>query len=398
MRPETRNAGLRCGGAAEAVRTGFRRSPVLRSLAVGTWAGLLLLPFRNVRAALLLFLAVAAGLLLLHGVRALGRAEAWKKSAFRALLQRSLLTVSPYARSSTLPVLLAVFLVVPLALKEYYLDVLVMAGIYTLLALGLTIIVGFTGLLTLGFAAFYAVGAYTYALLTTKLGIGFWPSLPLAASAASLTGLLLSVPALRLRGDYLAIVTLGFGEILRLVLNNWDSLTNGPNGIPGIAPPSLAGFSLGALRPYYYLVLVFVVLAMVSVVRVKDSRIGRAWSAIRENEIAAASLGIDTTRYKLLAFAAGTFWAGVAGVLFAAKMRFVSPESFTFTESVLILSMVILGGLGNPYGAAAGAFLLVILPEVLRELQLYRMLILGIGLVLLMIFRPQGLLGKAGGR
>ncbi|MCC6345889.1 MAG: branched-chain amino acid ABC transporter permease [Nitrospirales bacterium] len=398
MRAGARDAELHGGDAAGKIRALFGRSPLFRSLVIGAWAGLLLLPFKNVRAALLLFMTVAAGLVLLYGARAFGRTEAWKKSAFRALLQRGARSVSPYARSSVLPVLLAVFLVVPLAVKDYYLDVLVMAGIYTLLALGLTIIVGFTGLLNLGFAAFYAVGAYAYALLNTKAGIGFWPSLPLAASAASLAGLLLAIPALRLRGDYLAIVTLGFGEILHLVLNNWDSLTNGPNGIAGIAPPSLAGFSLGALRPYYYLVLVFVILAGISVVRVKNSRIGRGWIAIRENEIAAASLGIDATKYKLLAFAAGTFWAGIAGALFAAKMRFVSPESFTFTESGLILSMVILGGLGNPYGAAAGAFLLVILPEVLRDLQLYRMLILGIGLVLLMVFRPQGLLGGRGGK
>jgi branched-chain amino acid transport system permease protein len=213
--------------------------------------------------------------------------------------------------------------------------------------------------------------------------------------AASLSGLLLAFPALRLRGDYLAIVTLGFGEILRIVLNNWDSFTNGPNGISGITPPFLFGISLGSLKIYYYLVLVIVLVSVLVMKRVELSRIGRAWIAVKENEIAASSMGINITRYKLYAFAFGTFWAGIAGILFAAKMRFVSPESFTFMESILILSMIILGGLGNIYGAVAGAFILVLLPEALRDVQSYRMLILGIGLVLIMIFRPQGLLGKA---
>ncbi|MBZ0155269.1 MAG: branched-chain amino acid ABC transporter permease [Alphaproteobacteria bacterium] len=398
MRPGDRDAELHHLSGAAKIRRLFQQVPLFRYLVIGTWAGLLFLPFKSARASLLLFVAVAAGQILLHGVRATGRGEAWKKSDFRALLHRGVRSASPYARSSVLPVLLAVSLVIPFMVKDYYLDVLIMSGIYILLALGLNVIVGFTGLLNLGFAAFYAIGAYAYALLNTRMGIGFWPSLPLAALAASLAGLLLAVPALRLRGDYLAIVTLGFGEILRLVLNNWDSLTNGPNGVSGIAPPSLAGFPLGALQHYYYLVLVFVLLAIVLIRRVENSRIGRAWIAIRENEIAAASMGINTTRYKLLAFAVGTFWAGIAGTLFAAKMRFISPESFTFMESILILSMVILGGLGTLYGAVVGAFLLVILPELLRELQLYRMLILGVGLVLLMVFRPQGLLGKARGK
>jgi branched-chain amino acid transport system permease protein len=204
---------------------------------------------------------------------------------------------------------------------------------------------------------------------------------------------LLAIPALRLRGDYLAIVTLGFGEIVRLVLNNWDSLTNGPNGITGISRPLLMGFSFAQLQYYYYLVFVIVIFAVVVIKRVESSRIGRAWIAIKENEIAASSMGINTMKYKLYAFTFGTFWAGIAGILFSAKMQFVSPESFTFMESILILSMIILGGIGNTYGAIVGAFILVILPEVLREVQLYRMLILGIGLVLLMIFRPQGILG-----
>jgi branched-chain amino acid transport system permease protein len=250
--------------------------------------------------------------------------------------------------------------------------------------------------LNLGFVAFYAIGAYAYALLNTKYGLGFWPALPFSLLLTTISGFLLAIPALRLRGDYLAIVTLGFGEIVRLILNNWDSLTKGPNGISGIAPPFIMSVSLGKISSYYYLVLCFVMLTVFITKRVYSSKIGRAWTAIREDEIAASVMGINTTLYKLYAFAFGAFWAGLAGASFAAKMQFVSPESFTFMESVLILCMVILGGLGSIPGVIIGAFLLVLLPEVLREVQMYRMLALGIGLVGLMIFRPQGLFGGKG--
>jgi branched-chain amino acid transport system permease protein len=263
--------------------------------------------------------------------------------------------------------------------------VAILVGIYVILALGLNVVVGFTGLLNLGFVAFYAIGAYTYALLNTKFGIGFWSALPFSLILTSVAGFLLAIPALRLRGDYLAIVTLGFGEIVRLILNNWDSMTRGPNGISGIAPPEILSISFGKLSHYYYLVLLFVILTLFITRRVYASRIGRAWVAIREDEIAASAMGINTTRYKLYAFAFGTFWAGLAGALFSGKM-----------QSVLILCMVILGGLGSIAGVIFGAFILVLLPEVLREVQLYRMLALGVGLVLMMIFRPQGLLGGKG--
>lgn len=365
------------------------RSPLLRALIAGLWAGMLFLPFGGAAAAALLCAAVTVGLAAVFSAPRLEIAA--------RLSRRGDAVLSIPRLKRLLPVLaVAVVLVLPFGVKDYYLDVLVIAGIYVLLALGLNVIVGYTGLLNLGFAAFYAIGAYAYALLNTKLGLGFWATLPLSAAAASLAGSFLAVPALRLRGDYLAIVTLGFGEILRLVLNNWDSLTNGPNGISGIEPPSVAGFSLDTLGTYYYLVLGLAALGFFVIRRVEGSRIGRAWIAIREDEIAAAAMGIDTTRYKLYAFAFGAFWAGIAGILFAAKMRFVSPESFTFMESVMVLSMIILGGLGALSGAVLGAVLLVVLPEVLREVQLYRMLLLGAGLVLLMIFRPQGLIGKTG--
>lgn len=356
----------------------------MKPILIALLSALLFLPFKGLSAAGIMFI----GVLTLLSVVSL-----FKKTKVIDAIKAIRIPKIERFKTFFIPVLLISFAAFPFILKDYYIDVLIMSGIYIILAIGLNIIVGFTGLLNLGFAAFYAIGAYTYAILNTKIGLGFWASLPISASFAALAGLLLAIPALRLRGDYLAIVTLGFGEIVRLVLNNWDSLTNGPNGITGIARPLLMGFSLAQLKYYYYVVFVIVIFATVVIRRVELSRIGRAWVAIKENEIAASSMGINTTKYKLYAFTFGTFWAGVAGILFSAKMQFVSPESFTFMESILILSMIILGGLGNTYGAIIGAFILVILPEVLRELQLYRMLILGIGLVLLMIFRPQGILG-----
>jgi branched-chain amino acid transport system permease protein len=279
---------------------------------------------------------------------------------------------------------------------DYFLDVAILAGIYIILALGLNVVVGFTGLLNLGFVAFYAFGAYSYALLNTRFGLGFWSALPFSVGLSAIAGFLLAIPALRLRGDYLAIVTLGFGEITRLILNNWDRLTMGPNGISGISAPAIFSLSLGKLSYFYYLVLFFVLISFFITKRVYSSKIGRAWVAIREDEIASSIMGINTTMYKLYAFAFGAFWAGLAGAVFAGKMQFVSPESFTFMESVLILCMVIIGGLGSIPGVILGAFILVLLPEMLREIQLYRMLALGAGLVLLMVFRPQGLFGGRG--
>jgi branched-chain amino acid transport system permease protein len=291
---------------------------------------------------------------------------------------------------------MCLLLLIPFLFRDYFIDVAILAGIYIILALGLNVVVGFAGLLNLGFVAFYAIGAYSYALLNIRFGLDFWSALPFSVVLTSVAGFLLAVPALRLRGDYLAIVTLGFGEITRLILNNWDSVTRGPNGISGIAPPVIMSVSLGKLSFYYYLVLFFVIVTVFITRRVYTSRIGRAWVAIREDEIASSVTGINTTLYKLYACAFGAFWAGLAGAIFAGKMQFVSPESFTFMESVLILCMVILGGLGSIAGVIVGAFLLVLLPEVLREVQLYRMLALGIGLVLLMVYRPQGLLGGKG--
>jgi len=285
-------------------------------------------------------------------------------------------------------------LILPFLLNNYYLDTLNLAVLYALLALGLNITVGYTGLLDLGYAAFYGVGAYLYALLSTEIGLSFWLGLPLGGLSAAFFGLLLGVITLRLRGDYLAIITLGFVQITYLVLNNWDAVTQGPNGIMQVGRPKIAGFVFHEPMHFYYLTLLFLLLTAISVHRLLHSQIGRAWRAIREDEVAAEAMGIDTTRMKVLAFSLGAGIAGVGGVFFAARYSFVSPESFTFLESVRILSMVVLGGMGSLPGVIVGAFLLTILPEVLRGLAEYRMLIFGAALVVMMVFRPQGLFGQ----
>lgn len=373
--------------------TGHRRissATLFRAAAVAAWASILFLPFKGLKASALLFGLLFVSIPALEAARSAVSPWLTRAASARKRLGELLPKDSRY-----LLLLLTPVLAVPLVAQNYIIDVAVLAGIYIILALGLNVVVGYTGLLNLGFVAYYAIGAYSFALLNTRLGLGFWSAMPLAVACTTVAGFLFAVPALRLKGDYLALVTLGFGEIVRITLNNWDSFTNGPNGIGGITAPALFGMPLTTLSAYYYLVLVFVVAAVLVMGRIQRSKIGRAWIALREDEIAASAMGIRSTMYKLYAVAFGAFWAGIAGCLFAAKMRFISPESFTFMESVLILSMVILGGLGSIGGVIAGAVILVVLPEVLREVQLYRMLALGAGIVLLMIFRPQGLFGGA---
>jgi len=302
------------------------------------------------------------------------------------------------------------------------------AVLYVMLALGLNIVVGFAGLLDLGYIAFYAVGAYVYALLASPqfgLHLPFWVILPLGAAVAALFGVILGAPTLKLRGDYLAIVTLGFGEIIRIFLNNLSrpvNITNGPQGITGIDPFRIGEFSFS--RPdtflglnfsgpikYYYLLLALTLLVIVINVRLQNSRIGRAWEAIREDETAARSMGIDTTRFKLLAFAMGASFGGLAGGTFSAMQSFISPESFVLVESIMVVSMVVLGGMGHIWGVIVGALLLSFVPEILRwtvtplqealfgrmliEPEVIRMLLFGLALVLIMLFRPAGLLPSA---
>lgn len=371
----------------------------LRPLIIALWFALLFLPFKGIYASAILFLVVFLSLvffklMLRHSRQFIERFEDKRKSLFHSI--RTTVSGSRALRSGGLFLLFALIVAVPFYAQDYFIDIAVLTGIYIILSQGLNVVVGFAGLLNLGFVAFYAIGAYSYALLNTKIGLGFWTAMPISVAIATFSGFLLAIPALRLRGDYLAIVTLGFGEIVRLTLNNWDSLTNGPNGIGGISHPYLFGMPIDSLGYYYYLIILFVALTIFIVRRVYRSRIGRAWIAIREDEIASFSVGINTTSYKLYSFAFGAFWAGIAGVLFAAKMQFISPESFSFMESVLILCMVILGGLGSVPGVILGAVILIVLPEMLREVQLYRMLALGSGLVLLMIFKPQGLFQPGG--
>jgi branched-chain amino acid transport system permease protein len=303
-----------------------------------------------------------------------------------------------------------------------------LAILFILLSLGLNIVVGFAGLLDLGYIAFYGVGAYCYALLASpQFGLHwpFWAILPLGAACACLFGVLLGAPTLKLRGDYLAIVTLGFGEIVRVFFNNLSqpvNITNGPQGISRIDPfrfgsfdfnarETLFGLTVSGPIKYYYLLLVVLLVVIVVNLRLQNSRIGRAWEAIREDEVAARAMGIDTTRMKLFAFAMGASFGGIAGGMFAAIQGFISPESFVLVESVMVLAMVVLGGMGNIWGVIAGAVLLSFVPELLRhtvdpvqkamfgkaiiEPEVIRMLLFGLALVVMMLYRPAGLLPSA---
>ncbi len=290
---------------------------------------------------------------------------------------------------------LALCALVPLGVDSYQVKVLTQALIWVALGLGLNIIVGQTGLLVLGYMAFYAVGAYTYGIVNNNLPmVGFWPLLPLGGLFAIIAGLAIGIPVLRLRGDYLAIVTLGFGEIVNQVLLNMVGVTGGSNGIAGVPKPSLFGISLNPAQGtvyVYYLAMLLAVVTIIAVSRLRDSRLGRSWMAMREDEVACEMMGIDKTRAKLAAFALGACWAGLGGVLFAAKESLVTPVAFGFMESITILCVVVLGGLGSIWGVALGAVIIVALPEYLRAFSEYRMLLFGACLVLMMVFRPQGL-------
>lgn len=283
--------------------------------------------------------------------------------------------------------------------NPYHLDVLTNALLYALLALGLNLIVGLTGVLHLGYAAFFAIGAYTYGLLNVHLGCPFWLGMAPAAVVAGLSGVALGIPALRVRGDYLAIVTLGFGEIVRIAFTNLEAWTGGPNGLLGIDHPRLWFPSQGVIdfgvasAPYYYLVCVATALVAGVCVRMSRSRIGRAWRAIREDELAASCMGIPVLHLKLLAQGCGGAIAGIAGAIFAAKQGTVTPDSFDFILSVMVLAMVVLGGLGSVRGAIVGALLLGSLPELLRGFEQYRMLLFGLAMILMMRLRPQGFFG-----
>jgi branched-chain amino acid transport system permease protein len=304
---------------------------------------------------------------------------------------------NPQQRNILVGIIAVLAVLFPQILSAYQTNVMTTALMYVVLGLGLNIVVGLAGLLDLGFVAFYAVGAYTYALLNLHFGLGFWTALPIGGLFSATFGILLGFPVLRLRGDYLAIVTLGFGEIIRLILENWGEFSKGPSGISNISRPGFFGieFDLQSSIIYtYYLMIIFVIVTIFVVNRLQDSRLGRAWIALREDEIACQAMGIDKRKTKLVAFSLGAFWAGIMGVMFAAKTTFVNPASFTFLESAIILAIVVLGGMGSIVGVLLGALILILMPEYLRALSQYRMLAFGAILVCMMIFRPQGLISN----
>src|SRR6185312_10971800 len=368
--------------------------------------------------------AVFVGRLLLLAWRARSRAAA--RHANRAFAERI-----TRAGKYVAPLLLILALVVPLSGDRYYLDLGILVMTYVMLGWGLNIVVGLAGLLDLGYVAFYAVGAYSYAIISTTYGLGFWTCLPIAGVLAALWGIMLGFPVLRLRGDYLAIVTLAFGEIIRIVITNWVSLTNGPNGISGIPRPTLFGLKFtpaggpGSFSDFfhlppsptwravylYYVILVLALLTNWVTLRLRRLPLGRAWEALREDEVACRSLGINVRNTKLMAFAIGAMFGGFAGAFFATRQAFISPESFTFIESATVLAIVVLGGMGSQLGVALAALIMVGGLEMLRdflswlgdqmgsaffagvanELPLYRMLIFGLALVVMMVLRPRGL-------
>ncbi len=295
-----------------------------------------------------------------------------------------------------LPSLVAVsifILAFPFVFSLYQTNIMISALIYVMLGLGLNIVVGLAGLLDLGYVAFYAVGAYSYALLNHHFGLSFWIVLPVGGLLGALFGIMLGFPVLRLRGDYLAIVTLGFGEIIRLILENWNDFSFGPSGIAGIPRPPFFGIENSVHEStifIYFVIIALCILTIFIVNRLQDSRIGRAWIALREDEIACQAMGIDKARTKLTAFALGATWAGMGGVVFAAKTTFVNPSSFTIWESIIILCIVVLGGMGSIIGVIVGALILILLPEYLRAFSEYRMLMFGMLLVIMMVFRPGG--------
>lgn len=357
-----------------------------------------------------LILALAAAIVLLRHRKGIVTGEEREKVSDQAgaALQRASVWLGP--------VIIAVAIVLPILpfVDRRLLDIAILVLTYVMLGWGLNIVVGLAGLLDLGYVAFYAVGAYTFALLAHHADLSFWACLPLAGAFAAFSGLLLGIPVLRLRGDYLAIVTLGFGEMIRVILTNWYKFTNGPDGISGIPRPTFFGlpftnrvteggvsfhqfFGL-AFTPLhriiflYYLILGLALITNLFTLRIRKLPIGRAWEALREDEIACRSLGINPTNTKLTAFVIGAMFGGFAGSFFATRQGFVSPESFTFIESAIILAIVVLGGMGSQLGVVIAAFLLIGVPEWFRDLQEFRMLAFGAAMVAIMIWRPRGLL------
>ncbi|WP_407312546.1 branched-chain amino acid ABC transporter permease [Desulfosporosinus sp. SB140] len=292
-------------------------------------------------------------------------------------------------RGIFLTLLIIVVALMPLAANNYVEEVMTNTFFYVILALGLNIVIGYAGLVDLGYAAFFAVGAYTTGILM-HYGLNFWVTIPIAVIFCIIAGIIIGGPTLRLRSDYLAIVTLGFGEITRITARNLK-ITGGASGLVGIQRPSIFGHKLYQITDFYYTFFILVILAVIIALRIHNSRLGRAWQYIREDEDAAEAMGIDPVKTKLYAYMIGAAFGGVAGAFFAVKMTAISPETFAFTQSAMILLAVILGGMGKIPGAILGAVFLVFFPEIFRDIGQMRMLLFGILLVIIMVFRPQGL-------
>jgi len=295
-----------------------------------------------------------------------------------------------------LPVLAALGIFPVVVTSEYLLNVAVLAGIYVILTSSLNITNGYTGLFSFGHAAFYGIGAYAAGILSTRYGFSFWLTLPMAGIAAGIFGVAIALPTLRLKGIFLALITIGFQEIVFLVTLNWISLTRGPMGIPGIPPPAIGGYSFGGNREYYYLILVLNIGVLLLISRIVNSRVGRAFIAIREDEVAAQSVGIAVFPMKVLSFVIATVLAGMAGAFFAHHARFISADSFRLDETFIILTMLIVGGMGTLIGPVIGAVFLVILPEASRFLVQFREIVYGAILVAVILFRPEGIAGVPG--
>lgn len=295
-------------------------------------------------------------------------------------------------------VLILFLLALPPLVGNYWTQILGDIGIYIMLGIGLNVVVGFAGLLDLGYVAFFAIGAYGYALLASPqfgIHVPFWLMLPGCVAIAGIGGALLGIPVLRMRGDYLAIVTLGFGEIIRILLNNLDPITNGPRGLLRIDPPMLGNFPVNAPARWYYLIMAGIMVSVLIADRLNNSRTGRAWIAMREDQDAASVMGINILKYKLLAFVIGASFAGIGGAIFAARQGSIFPENFSLMVSINVLCLIIIGGMGSIPGVIIGAVILIGLPEVLRGVQQYRMLVFGGLLVATMIFRPTGFIPSA---
>jgi branched-chain amino acid transport system permease protein len=412
------------GGATSGVLSGLMLAPLTYFLGSLNAAGVkmnfyfsMLLP-ANINQLLLnqsplqgslihLFNMVLTGILGAVLVRGIGRG-AWRKNLStwwsprrqtidsQPFMQK--VRSSPVTRFILYGLLLLIVFLLPQVLGQYWNYTAGTVGIYVLLGLGLNIVVGLAGLLDLGYVAFFAIGAYTVALLTAPapnhLMWSFWVAVPLGLAFAALAGVLLGIPVLRMRGDYLAIVTLGFGEIIRILLRSdlLSSFTNGPKGVPNIGGPTLFGQPFSNEKDFVYLIILAVLLIIFVTTRLQNSRVGRAWVAMREDETVAQAAGINTWFYKLLAFGIGAAFAGLGGVLFASRNQFTGPEDHALMVSINVLCLVIVGGMGSIPGVIAGAFVLKGLPEVLRQLETYRVMFFGALLVVMMILRPEGLI------